>query len=95
MLDDFDEDADAVWEVTRDGTAVSAMVGGHTGDAQRGLVALHFAQDDLAGWRDDSYDDVVWVRRIRPVPEAEPGQAFRVSVMRDRDVEREWTEDAE
>ena len=88
-----DNEADNVWEVTRDGTGVSSMIGGYTGDDQRGLVALHFAGDDLAGWRDDGYDDVLWVRRCRPVPEAEPGQAFRVTVARDPEAEREWAED--
>ena len=91
-LGETDEEAIEVWAVMRDGTSTPALISGYTGD-ERGLVAMHFAQDDLAGWREDGYDEVLWVRRCRPVPEAEPGQAFRVTVARDPDAEREWAED--
>ena len=79
----IDQEASEVWQVTRDGTGVSAFIGGYTDGEQRGLV----------GWREDGYDEVLWVRRCRPVPEAEPGQAFRVTVARDPEAEREWAED--
>jgi hypothetical protein len=78
-----DSEAGNVWEVTRDGTGVRSMIGGYTGDDQRGLVALHFAGDDLAGWSGCAYDEILWVRRCKPEPEREPGQAFRVSVRRE------------
>jgi hypothetical protein len=93
--DMLDEEANEVWKVTRDGTGVESLIGGYTDGEQRGLVAMHFAQDDLAGWREDGYDEVLWVRRCRPVPEAEPGQAFRVTVARDPEAEREWAEESE
>lgn len=90
MLDDDDV---AVWEVLRDGTSTPTAIAGYTTGDQRGLVALHFAQDDEAGWLNGQYNEFLWVRRCKPDPEREPGQAIRVTVVRDNDAERGWAED--
>ena len=74
-----DDDSVDVWHVTRAGA--ESFVSGYD-DGQRGLVALHFAADDIPGWAGDSYDERVAVRRCRPIPESEPGQTFRVLVKR-------------
>jgi hypothetical protein len=84
----WDEDDVAVWEVSTGTGTPTAIAGYITGD-QRGLVALHFAQDDEAGWLDGQYNETLWVRRCKPDPEPEPGQAIRVVVSRETKAERE------
>ncbi len=84
------EDDAAVWEVLRDGTRTPTAIAGYVTGDQRGLVALHFAQDDEAGWLEGQYNELLWVRRCKPDPEREPGQAIRVVVSRDLEAEREW-----
>jgi len=79
---ELDDDDAAVWEVATGTGTATAIAGYNTGD-QRGLVALHFAQDDEAGWCDGQYIETLWVRRCKPDPEPEPGQAIRVVVSRD------------
>jgi hypothetical protein len=85
---EFDDDDLAVWEVATGTGTPTAIAGYITGD-QRGLVALHFAQDDEAGWLDGQYNETLWVRRCKPDPEPEPGQAIRVVVSRETKAERE------
>lgn len=87
----WNEDDVAIWEVLRDGTSTPTAFSGYITGDQRGLVALHFAQDDGSGWLDGQcqYNELLWVRRCKPDPEREPGQAFRVSVLRDPEAERE------
>ena len=87
--DASDNEDEAVWEVLRDGTSIPTAIAGYITGDQRGLVALHFAQDDEAGWLDGHYNEILWVRRCKPDPEREPGQAIRVVVSRDPKAERE------
>jgi hypothetical protein len=85
---ELDDDDLAVWEVATGTGTPTAIAGYITGD-QRGLVALHFAQDDEPGWLDGQYNETLWVRRCKPDPEPEPGQAIRVVVSRETKAERE------
>ncbi len=84
---DLDDDGIGVWEVLRDGTSTPTAIAGYETGDQRGLVALHFAQDDESGWAGiryaSLYNELLWVRRCKPDPEPEPGQAIRVVVSRD------------
>jgi hypothetical protein len=79
--DELGGDDVAVWEVAT-GTGTPTVIAGYITGDQRGLVALHFAQDDEPGWLDGQYNETLWVRRCKPEPEPEPGQAIRVVVSR-------------
>lgn len=81
-----------LWEVKRDGKDTTTFITLACADDQRGRVALTFAVNDDAGWDfRGEYNELLWVRRCRPNPEQEPGQAIRVHVSRDR--ASEWDDD--
>jgi hypothetical protein len=82
---DLDDDA-ATWAILRDGQTTAHFISGYN-NGDRGLVALHFAGEDDAGWSNGTYDDLLWVRRCSPDPEREPGQAFRVTIKRSPSAE--------
>lgn len=84
--DEIEDDA-ALWGVSRDGGEVETCVAGYN-DGDRGRIALHFVSDDDAGWSGDTYDELLWVRRMRPDPEGEPGAAIRIKVTRDHAAEQ-------
>lgn len=64
-----------------------------TGESSHAAAALRFAVDDHAGWEGERYHETLWVRQTAPTVEAEPGQAIRVSVSREHDVEQAWHDD--
>lgn len=78
--------------VRDDGTALAAEAVVE-GDLTHGQAAMKFAVDDLAGWSEnDEYNELLWVRRMSPEPESEPGQAIRVELTRNRSSEDAWHE---
>lgn len=79
-----------IFAVSRDGSDTTTHIVAEGVDCNRGLVAMRYALTDHTGWHFGGYNELLWIRRTAPVPEADPGHAIRIRMTRELDTEQNW-----